>query len=198
MHSSVQKPHTPVQSCKLPRYMEGSIGERMEICINSGLPLTMVPCLNQSNVYIKRWLRVWRAGKCIPLIGAETAPTCTGLQTTLIHEEQHRAKNENLRKFRSTYRHGTVYPTKQCLYQKEASSVDIKGKLREWRARKCIPLIGVETALTCTGLQTSPVNGGQYRAENGNLRKFESTYRHSTVKACLYPKEAKGMENSKM
>ena len=70
-----------------------------------------------------------------------------------------------------------------------------------WRAQKCIPLVGAEAARTCTDHQTSAVHGGQYRAENGNLCKFESTYRHVTVfapKQCLYQKEAIGMESLKM
>ena len=70
-----------------------------------------------------------------------------------------------------------------------------------WRAQECISLVGTKTALTCMGLQTIAVHGGQYRAENGNLRKFGSTYRHGTVfplKQCLYQKEAKGMESPKM
>ena len=62
---SVQKPHLPVWDGKLPRltpwckirtYLygppnyhgswRGSIGPRMEICVKSGLPIAMVPCLH--------------------------------------------------------------------------------------------------------------------------------------------------------
>ena len=191
-HLSVQKPHLPVRACKLPQFMEGSIRLRMEICVNSGLPITMVPCLHQRNVHIKRRLRVWRAQKCIPLVGAETAPTCTGLQTTPVHGGQYRAENGNLHKFGSTY---AMVP---CLYQ---SNVYIKRKLRVWRARKCIPLVGAETAPTCTGLQTTPVHGGKYRAKNGNLHKFRFPCHHATVfptKQYLSQKEAMGMESLKM
>ena len=109
---------------QLPQFMEGSIRLRMESCVNSGLPIAMVPCLHQSNVYIKRRLRVWRAQKWIPLVGAETAPTCTGLQTTPVHGGQYTTENGNLRKFRSTYRYGTVFAPKQCLYQKEAKGME--------------------------------------------------------------------------
>ena len=41
----------------------------------------------------------------------------------------------------------------------------------------------------------------QYSAENGNLRKSGSTFRHGTVfapKECLHQKEARGMESPKM
>ena len=81
--------------------MEGSIGPRMEICVNLGLPIVMVPCLHQSNTYIKMKLMVWRAQKCILLVGAKTTLTCTGLQTTAVHGGQYRAENGNLRKVES-------------------------------------------------------------------------------------------------
>ena len=76
----------------------------------------------------------------------------------------------------------------------------MKRKLQVWRVKKCIPIVGVKTALTCTGRQTTPSHVSQYRAENGNLRKSGSTFRHGTVfapKQCLYQKEATGMESLK-
>ena len=85
-----------------------------------------------------------------------------------------------------------------CLHQR---NVYIKWKLQVWRVQKCIPLVGVKTALTCAGLQTTPSHVTQYRAENGNLRKSRSTFRHCTVfepKQCLYQKEATGMDSPKM
>ena len=84
MYSSSQckKPHLPVRACNLPSLMWGSIGPRTEFSGSSDLPFTVVPCLHQSNVYIKRKLRVWRVQKCIPLVGAKTALTCAGLKTT--------------------------------------------------------------------------------------------------------------------
>ena len=50
----MQKPYLHVRACK-HRY-RADIG----ICVNSGLPITMVPRLHQCNVYIRRKLRVWR------------------------------------------------------------------------------------------------------------------------------------------
>ena len=49
------------------------------------------------------------------------------------------------------------------------------------RAQKCILLVGVKTTLTCTGLQTTVSHVSQYRAENGNLRKLGSAFRHGAV-----------------
>ena len=65
----------------------------MEICEISGLPIPMVPRLHQSNGYIKRKLRVWRAQKCIALVGAETVLTRAGPQTTPFHGGQYRVIN---------------------------------------------------------------------------------------------------------
>ena len=113
-----------MQACKLPRFMEGIIGPRIEICVNSGPHIAMVPCLHQSNVYIKTKLRGWRAQKCNPLVGGKPPLTSAGLQTTPVHRAQYRADNGNLCKFGSTYRHGTVFAPKQCLYQKESKGTE--------------------------------------------------------------------------
>ena len=74
----VHKLYLPVWGRKLPRFMRSSIGPGMEICENSGLPISMVPCLHQKIAYIKRKLRVWKAQKCIVLVGAETVLTRAG------------------------------------------------------------------------------------------------------------------------
>ena len=188
----MENPHLPVWACKLLQFTERSIGPTMEICVNSGLPIVVVPCLHQTNVYIKRKLRGWRVNKCTPLVGVKTVLTCAGLQTTPVHGRHYRAENGNLRKFGSTNRHRTV------LHQ---SNVYIKRKLRGWRAQKCIPLVGTKPVLTCAVPQTTPVYGGHYRAENGNLCKFGFTYRHGSMfppKQCLYQKKTKGMESPKM
>ena len=92
----MQKPCLPVQGRKVPRFMGVSIGSRMVICENLGLLISMVPHLHQSNVYIKRKLRVWRAQKCNALVGAETVLTSAGQKTTPFHVGQYRAKNGNM------------------------------------------------------------------------------------------------------
>ena len=143
----MKKPHLPVQASKLPRLMGDGIGPRTETCINWSGPIDMVPFLHQGNVYIQRKLHVWRVQKYIPLVGAETALTCAGRQTTPTHRERYRAKNGSLRKFGLTYRHGP------CLHQ---INIYIQRNLRVWREQKCIPLVGGETPLTCVGRQTAP------------------------------------------
>ena len=85
-----------------------------------------------------------------------------------------------------------------CLHQ---GNIYTKRKLRVCRVQKCIPSVGAKTALTCAVRQTTPSHVCQYRAENGNLRKSGSTFRHDTVfalKECSYQKEATGMESPEM
>ena len=55
-----------------------------------------------------------------PWVGAKRVQTSAGLQSTRFHVPPYRAKNENLRKFGATYRHGTMFALTQYLYQKEA------------------------------------------------------------------------------
>ena len=70
-------------------FMGRIIGLRMEVCEISGLPIPMVPRLQQSNGYIQRKLRVRRARKCNALVGAETIPSSARPQTTLFHGGQY-------------------------------------------------------------------------------------------------------------
>ena len=169
----------------------------------------MVPCLHQSNVYIKKKLRVWRVQKCIPLVGAKISIPGAGLQTTLSQVSQYRAELGNLRKSRSTFGHSTEFAPKQCFY--------VKRNLWVWTVKKCIPLVSAKTSFTCpaiciplvgtktsipsVGLQTTLSEVSQYKAENINLRKSVSTFSHGTVfasKKCLYQKEATSIETPKM
>ena len=61
-----------------------------------------------------------------------------------------------------------------------------KRKLWEWRAQKCIALVGAETVLTSAGPQSTPFHGGQYRNRNGNKRKFGPVNPHG---AAIAPKQ---------
>ena len=149
----------------------------------------MVPCLHQCNVYIKRNLQVWKVQKCILLVGANTALTCAGLQTTPSHVTRYRAENGNLRKFGSTFPHGTVFATMQCLYQKEATGMESPKMYFSSRCKSrtylCVP---VNYPISC-------------EAVLARERKFRSTFLHGTVfapKKCCDQKEAMGMESPKM
>ena len=74
----------------------------MEICVHSGLPITMVPCLHQNNIYIKRKLRGRGAHKCKLCVGETTVGTTTRLQTAPFPVAPNRADNGNLHTFGAT------------------------------------------------------------------------------------------------
>ena len=98
--------------------------------------------MHQSNDYIKRNLRLSRAQKCIPLVGAISTLTCAGPQTTPTHVRQYRAENGILGKS------GVPFAMVQCLHQ---SNDYMKRTLGLWRAQKCISLVGAISPLTCAG-----------------------------------------------
>ena len=139
---------------------------------------------------MKLW--VWRDQKWIPFVGAKTSLTCVGLETTHSQVSQYKAENGNLRKSESTFSHGTVFSPKQCLHEKEATGMESPKIYSSCRCK---------TSLICAGLQTSPSQVSQYRAENGNLWNSGSTFSHGTAftpKQCSFQKEAAGMESPKM
>ena len=77
----------------------------------------------------------------------------------------------------------------------------IKRKLRVWKAQKCNALVGAENVFTIGGPRSTTFHGGQYRAENGNMRNFGPTNPHGTAfapKQWLYQKEATCMESSRI
>ena len=86
--------------------------------------MAMEPCLHQGNIYTKRKLRVWRAQKCIPLVGAIATLTCAGRKSTPSRRKQCRAQNGKLGKLGRTYGHGTVFAPTKYLHQKEATGME--------------------------------------------------------------------------
>ena len=169
--------HSPVRGRKLPRVMGGSTGSTKEICETSGLPIPMVPRLNQCKSYIKRKLRAWIVQKCIVLVGADVALTSAGPQTTPCQGGHYRVHQGNMRNFGPTNTHGTASAPMQWLYQKEATGM---------RVKKCIALVGTDIALTSAGPQTTPCHGGQYRVHQGNMRKYAKlrAYQYPWYRVC--------------
>ena len=152
----------------------------------------MVPCLHQGNIYTKRKLRVWRAQKCISLVGAKSPLTCVGRQSTVCQKRQYMGGNGNLRKLGWTYRHGTMFAPRQYLHQKEATGMESPEKYFASRCKKPSYLCGPSKYR----VSRETAWGG-----NGNLRKLGCTYRHGTVFAprqYLHQKEATGMESPEM
>ena len=113
-----------MQAVIIPRLEGGSIGPSTESCINCDRPISIVPCLHQGNIYIKRKLRVWRDQKCIPLVGAITPLNCAGRHNTSSQGRQYRAQNGKFGKLGRTYCHGTVFAPWKYLYQKEATGME--------------------------------------------------------------------------
>ena len=120
----MQIPYLPLRGSKVPHFMGGSIGSRMEICEISALQIPIVPRLHQSNGYIKRKLRAWRVQKCIVLVGADTVLTSACKQSTPFHGGFYSAKNGNMRNFGPTNPHVTAFAPKQWFYEKEATGME--------------------------------------------------------------------------
>ena len=108
----------------IPRLEEGSIGPRIESCVNCDGPISMVPCLHQGNIHIKRKLRVWRDQKCIRQVGAITPLNCAGRHNTPSRGRQYRTQNGKFGKWGRTYCHGNVFAPRKYLFQKEATGMD--------------------------------------------------------------------------
>ena len=108
-----------MRAVKIPRLEGGSIGPSTE-----SWPISMVPCLHQGNIYMKRKLRVWRYQKCIPFLGAITPLNCAGRHNTPSRGRQYSAQNGKFGKLGRTYGHGTVFAPRKYLYQKEATGME--------------------------------------------------------------------------
>ena len=128
-----------LRGIKVPRFMGGSIGPRMDICVTSALPIPMVPRLHQSNGYIKRKLRAWRVQKCFALVGTDTVLITAWPQSTPFHGGWYGAPNGNMRNF------GSTNPMVRRLHQRNGY---FKRKLRAWRVQKCIAQASADTVLT--------------------------------------------------
>ena len=96
---------------------------RTESLVNWDGPMAMVPCFYQGNIYTKRKLRVWRVQKCIPLVGAITPLNCAGRHSNPSRGRQYRAQNGKFGKLGRIYGHGTLFPPRKYLYQKEATGM---------------------------------------------------------------------------
>ena len=74
--------------------------------------------------YTKRKLRVWRDQKCIPLVGAITPLNCEGCHNRPSRGRQYLAQNGKFGKLGRTCGHGTMFPPRKYLYQKEATGME--------------------------------------------------------------------------
>ena len=92
---------------------------------------------------LKQWLhhreamgRVWRAQKCIALVGAENPLTRAGPKTSPLHGERYGIDNEKMQNFVHPNHHGTVFALKQWLHHREATSMESSKMYCPRRCRK--------------------------------------------------------------
>ena len=184
----MQKLLFPVRAVKLSRLKGSGIGPRTETGVNWGGFITLVPCLHQANIYIKREIGVWRDQKCNPLVDAKNPLTCAVVKL-------HRLKGGGMGPIMETCANwGGSIALIPCLHQ---GNIYSKRQPGVWRDQKCIPLVGAETPLTCAYRQITTPQRRRYWIANGNLRKLGKIYGLGTVFAprhYLYQKGATGME----
>ena len=152
----------------------------------------MVPCLHQSNISIKRQLRVWKGRKCIHLVSAKKPSHLCGPSNYPISGRWYGADKGNLHALGWTYHHGTVFAPRQYLYQKEATGME---RLEMYFPSQC------KNPTHLCGPSNHPPHMRWYKVYNGNLRILGRNYRHGNVlapKECFYKKKAAGMERPEM
>ena len=132
----MQKALLPLQVIKPSRLKGVGIGSETETCVNSGGPIAMLLCFYQCKIYIKRKLRVWRAQKCISLVGAKSPLTCVGRQTISTQSSRYRDENGNLRKLGWTDRNGTVFAPRKYLHQTKTTGMESPEMFSSSRCKK--------------------------------------------------------------
>ena len=124
----------------------------MQTCVSLGRTIAMVPCLHQSNIYIKRKLRVWRDQKCIPLVNEKTRLTCAGPQTSTSQGSWCRPESGNLHKQWWTCRHGTVFAPRQYLYKNKATGMESREMYFPYSVQKLLLPVQVIKLLRIKGV----------------------------------------------
>ena len=195
LSQSVQIPYLSLHGRKVPRFMEGGIGHRMEICETSDLPIPMVPRLYQSNGYIKRKLRAWRVQNCIDLVGADTVLTTAWKQTTPSDGVQYRALNGYMRKLGPTNLHGTGLAPKQWLYQKEATGMEsskmylpnrFRYRTYHWLAANYLVSLGVVQDTEWKYAKLRPYQSPWYRVYPQSNGYIKRKLREWKVQKCIF------------
>ena len=163
----------------------------MEVCVNSGLPIAIVPCLYQNNISKGSY------GE-----GDHKNVNCKSMQKAYGPVRACKLPGFMQRRIGLSMKiwvnSGITIAMVPCLHQ---SNVISKGSCGKGEPKNANPESVQKSVLTCTGVQTTRFHAAPYKADNENLRKFEATYRHGTMfapKQYLFQKEAVGKENSQM
>ena len=187
----MQISYLPLRGSKVPRFMGGSIGPRMEIRETSALPIYMISRLHQSNGDIKRKLRAWRVQKCIAIVVADTVLTSWGPETTKFKGRQYRAQNGNMRNFGPTNPHGTAFAPRQWLYQKEATGMkSSKMYCQSWYRQRNYHCVAAKYPVSW-----GVVQGSEWKY--AKLRPYQSPWYGVCNKAMVISKGSYGHGESK-
>ena len=181
-----------MRTFKVPGSMQRGIGPSVAICGNSVLPFSKVLSLHQSNIYMKRKIREWRAENVI-LNSVHKAHLA--VRTFKVPNSMQRGIGPSVAICENS---GLRFAMVPSFHQ---SNIYIKRKLRKWSAHKCNPYFRGKSPPRSADLQNTRFNAARYQAVGLNLRKFGATVRHCTVfapKKYSYQKEATGLESSKM
>ena len=119
---SVQQTHWPLRTCKLHGFMHRRIYPTMEIWENLGYPSPWYRVCTKAMFVSKG---SYGCGEPKNVIALSVQQTHWPLRTCKLHGFMHRRiyPTMEISKIRATYRHGTVFAPRQCLYQKEATGV---------------------------------------------------------------------------
>ena len=169
----MQKPYLPVRDRKLTRFIGDRTWPRMEICKISGLQFPMAPHLHQSNGYIRRKVRVWRAQEYNALVGEETVLSSAGPQTTSFHGGAVQGRKSKYAKFR-------VYQS-PCYRVCTKPMVILKGSYLCGELKNVMPLSVQKAYLALRYRKLFRFMGVQYKAENRNMPNFGPTNPHGTA-----------------
>ena len=90
----------------------------------SGGPIAMVPCSHKCNIYIKMKLRVWRAQKFFPLVGAETQLRVQACKIPRLIGGGIGPRTKTCVNWGGPIIHGTVLAQRKCIYHKEVTGME--------------------------------------------------------------------------
>ena len=166
------KAHLAVRTFKIPGSMQRRTGSTERICGYSGLPFAMVPCLHQSNIYVKG---SYDNGEPKHVFLVSVQKDHLAIRTFKVPGSMQRRIGPTVRICGIS---GLPFAMAPCLHQ---SNISIKRKLRQWGAQKCIPCFSAKSPPRGTGLQSTRFHSASNRADSANLRDFGATFRHCTV-----------------
>ena len=130
------------------------------ICGNSVLPFSKVLSLHQSNIYMKRKIREWRAENVI-LNSVHKAHLA--VRTFKVPNSMQRGIGPSVAICENS---GLRFAMVPSFHQ---SNIYIKRKLRKWSAHKCNPYFSAKSPPRSADLQSTRFHAARYKAVGWNL-----------------------------